>query len=344
MPVREARARFVVWVVVAPRRRSDQLAQRRHGFAPAVRGDVQDLALDSAEPLVDVLPYVAVHLCELHVQHRRQLPQSRLLGDDAGVCLDVEDRRRRVGDAAHVRHVDACDELARAQPRCHLHHVDGLAKPRERADRRIDQPVRLAVEVALLADVAVAEDHLHGSQMLVGLEQKRAQHGRLSIEVVRRHAAGDDRRLHRPDILRPPGTAPVQPAPRSGLALREGQLALTLLRFEAGSTLLGRFLRELGPGWRLVLLLALALRCCPLHEADDTLAELEPWLSERGRGAGLVSCLAERDSNTINGQSAPRSRGCQRLRVGGYSNCCERRMRLEHGEQPLPAVTNHVVL
>ena len=121
-----------------------------------------------------------------------QVPEGRLLADDARVVLDVGgvgqpvDERRDIGGAADLV------ELARArQLFLQRDEVDRIA-PLAQLDHLLeDPPVRVAVEVARGQD-------LGGRVERVVVDQDGAEHRPLRLEVMRQRAIGGNRFSHRP--------------------------------------------------------------------------------------------------------------------------------------------------
>ena len=114
-----------------------------------------------------------------------QPPEGRLFLDDARVVLDVGRSRHAVDERGDVGGAADFVELAgAAQLFFERDEIDRVAALGELDHLVEDAPVRVAEEIARV-------DHFGGEIEGVVVQQDRAEHGSLGLEIVRQRAFGD---------------------------------------------------------------------------------------------------------------------------------------------------------
>ena len=167
-----------------------QVAQRDEAVAHLVVGDREDGVLGLVEDDVGVL-FGFVRGRENLVRRENQVPERRLLFDDAGIVLDVGRARHAVDERRDVRRPADFVELARpAQLFLERHQIDRIAALGELHHLVEDAAVCVAEEIGRV-------DHLGGEIEGVVVEENRAQDGAFRFEIVRQRAFGDGGIGHR---------------------------------------------------------------------------------------------------------------------------------------------------
>ena len=164
-----------------------QIAQRHEAVADLVVGDREDRVLGLIEDDVGVLLGL-VGRRENLVRREDQAAERRLLLDDPRVVLDVGRPRHAVDERRDVGRAADLVELARAaELLLERDEIDRVAALGELDHLVEDAAVRVAEEIA-------GVDDLGGEVERVVVEQDRAEHGALRLEIVRQRAFGDARR------------------------------------------------------------------------------------------------------------------------------------------------------
>ena len=158
-----------------------QLVHRVERGADAALGDFEDFVLGLVEELVDARGRVVGGGGDFG-RGRGERAQYRLLAHDARVVGDVGGGRDAGGELGDVsRAADRFELAARAQRVGHRDGVDRLVAVRQLGHHAKDLAMRLAIEVVGVEDFEGLVDGLV-------LEQDRAEHRLLGLQILRRNA------------------------------------------------------------------------------------------------------------------------------------------------------------
>ena len=158
-----------------------EIAQRHEPGADPVFGDREDRPLRLVEEQVRLLLRL-VRLGQDLVGRVDQAAERRLLLDDLRVVLDVGRARHAVGQRRDVgRPADLVELAAARQLLLERDEIDRVAALAERDHLLEDAAVRVAEEVARV-------DQLGGVVERLVVDQDRAEHGLLGLEIVRKRA------------------------------------------------------------------------------------------------------------------------------------------------------------
>ena len=160
-----------------------EVAQRDEAVAHLVVGDREDRVLGLIEDEVGLVLAVVGGREDL-VGREDQVPERRLLLDDPRVVLDVGRARHAVDERGDVGRAADLVELARP-PELLLQRdeIDRVVALRQLDHLVEDAPVRVAEEI-------VGVDDLGGEVERVVVQQDRAEHRPLGLEIVRQRAFG----------------------------------------------------------------------------------------------------------------------------------------------------------
>ena len=138
--------------------------------------DVEDFLLGFVEDLVDSLALCVEGVGRDFVAGRNQLTQDRTLANNLGVPPDVACARNILSERIQINKAADFVGLAKIlQVLVDSDHVRRLARIDERADRRIDQLVLIAIEVVINQQIA------HPVPGVV-VEQQTSEHARLRFD------------------------------------------------------------------------------------------------------------------------------------------------------------------
>jgi hypothetical protein len=170
---------------------AEDLADRQCAALEATLGEAEDPAFGVVDQRLDV--FLGLECLRDDVARGLdQLAEHRHVPHDRGVRVQIRgdrsllDQERQRGGSA-----DQLELLAAAQLLGQGQDVDRLAVVEEREHALIDQTVRFGVEVRRLEELD------HPGQGLAPLEEDRAQHGALGVQVVRRDSRRDFETTHR---------------------------------------------------------------------------------------------------------------------------------------------------
>ena len=178
----------LVQLVDAVDQLDDELVHALEALARArsLLADAKDLALGVVEDLRH-RPALRIEGAGRDLVARGdELPQHRSLANDLGVAADVGRARHALRQRIEVH--QAADVFGLAEPLQLLEDGDDvgrLGRVDQRRDRGVDQPVLVAIEVALAEQVA---DPVPGAVV----EQQAADDALLGLDRVRRHAQPGD--------------------------------------------------------------------------------------------------------------------------------------------------------
>ncbi len=148
--------------------------------ALALLRDVQDLGFGLVEDFLRAAPERVVRRIRDVAGRAGELAQDRAVAHDLRVVADVGGGRHVLDQRAEIREAaDVVELLRRGERLGDRHHVGGLAVGDEPHDVRVDEPMRVAVEIGVGDDVADLVRRLV-------VEQETAQHRLLRLERMGR--------------------------------------------------------------------------------------------------------------------------------------------------------------
>ena len=162
----------------------DVVETHRTAGLGALFGDLEDLALGLVENLVAVAALGRIGAVGDLAADADQFAQRGPLANDSGVGLDVGHRRSVLGQLAQVgQAADLVQVAFLVQLFGHGNHVERHVALGQHVDGAEDQPVVMAVEVAVRDLVG---DPFPG----VVVQHQATQHGLLGLDGMRRHLEG----------------------------------------------------------------------------------------------------------------------------------------------------------